>query len=828
MTRSFFLILLTLTTGSLIHPQSPEITGMITDKRTRQPLAFVNIVYNDAGHGTVSDIDGRFSFSSADNIDFLKISYVGYHSVYLAGEDILHGKHLEIKLEEKSYEIPQVDILPGINPAHRIIRLATENRRLNNPEEMSSFSYTSYSKMYFTLDMDSIYVWREQSAAGSGIPGTASDSAGSELDEDIAEMEEFLEKQHLFLMEFVSHREFMHPDRNRERVLASRVSGFKDPSFTLLATQIQSFSFYEDLFMIWDKKYLNPISQGSTRKYLFVLEDTLFTQMQDTLFVISYRPLRNRNFDGLKGILHINSKGYAIQHVIAEAAELRGMWTVRIQQKYEQIDGRQWFPVQLNTDIILNPELTEANDMPVSLVGIGKSYLSDIILDPELNRRDFNHIELIIEDDAHKKGDPYWESYRVMPLTGRDTNTYAFLDSIGEEANLDRNLKILETVATGYIPVKFLNVETRSLLHWNRYEGLRFGLAAETNQRISPWFSIGGKAAYGTRDRQFKYGGHLKLNLNQRADAFLALCYSRDVMESAGISFLERPSITSSAFFRLFMIARMDLAEEREASLQLPLFRYLKMRAYLNRNSRQVTDDYLYDSDPGSGESLTNRFELLTTGFQLRFAYGEKFMETPRGNLISLGTNYPVLQANAAFGLPLMGGEYEYTRLEALLSKKFISKSLGETKICLRGGTVDRDVPFPLLYAGVGSYGKFTLESENSFATMRMNEFTASRFASVHFQQDFGKLLIKGDKFQPGIALAASAGFGALDHEQNHINLPGKAYDLGYYEAGILFNNLLNQAFMGYGLGAFYRMGPYTLPKTIDNFAFKMTVRFNL
>ena len=48
------------------------------------------------------------------------------------------------------------------------------------------------------------------------------------------------------------------------------------------------------------------------------------------------------------------------------------------------------------------------------------------------------------------------------------------------------------------------------------------------------------------------------------------------------------------------------------------------------------------------------------------------------------------------------------------------------------------------------------------------------------------------------------------------------------YESGILFNNLLRQWFLGYGLGVFYRYGPYALPKTIDNFAFKFTIRFNL
>ena len=163
-----------------------------------------------------------------------------------------------------------------------------------------------------------------------------------------------------------------------------------------------------------------------------------------------------------------------------------------------------------------------------------------------------------------------------------------------------------------------------------------------------------------------------------------------------------------------------------------------------------------------------------------------------------------------------------------MLSKEFISKSFGETKLMIKGGFLDRDVPYPLLYAGQGSYGKFTIESENSFATMRANEFIADRFTSIHFQQDFGKLLFRKKKFQPGISLASSIGYGEFRFPLNHIDIPGHSYERGYFESGILFNNLLRQAFIGYGLGVFYRYGPYSLPKTIDNFAFKFTVRFNL
>ncbi|HEC42309.1 MAG TPA: carboxypeptidase-like regulatory domain-containing protein [Bacteroides sp.] len=832
--KPFLIILLCAGLIHVINLQAQDVEGLIQDSKTKKPLAFVNIVYTSWGQGTVSNIDGEFSVSSSRDIEFLKFSFVGYHTKYISLAEIIPGKKILVKLIHKTYDIEEVKVLPGVNPAHRIIHLATENRKLNNPEKMQSFSYTSYSKMYFTLDIDSL---KAKSSSRSGdtdaflevrTETSPADSTDVSEKDDLEEIEDFLEDNHLFLMEFVSERGFMHPDKNSEVVTASRVSGFKDPSFTMLATQIQSFSFYDDLLMLWDRKYLNPISRGSTRKYLFIIEDTTYTEQHDSLFVISYRPLKGKNFDGLEGILHINSNGYAIQNVIAEASETKGIFRVRIQQKYEHIDNQQWFPVQLNTDIMISPEEAKVNGQPMTLVGVGKSYLSDIKLNPEFKRRNFNHIEVEVEDDAHKKNDAYWDQYRVNPLTRKDTNTYRLIDSLGEEAKLDRSLKILETFASGYIPAGYFNIDYKSLIHWNQYEGFRLGIALETSDKISRWIHIGGKVAYGTRDKDLKYGSHLKVNLNRRRDAFLKLTYNKDVVESAGWRFVEKPPITSSEVFRSFLIANKDKIEEKSVEMQFPALRYIKLNTYLNQNVRQVTTDYRYQVSTPEGVEQTDRFKITEAGIMLKYAYKEKFLETPRGNRLSLGTNYPIIYANLHVGLPIFGGDYEYTKVEGKITKTFISKSMGDTKLALVGGWTDRSLPYPILYAGAGSYGVFTIETENSFATMRLNEFVSDRFSSIHFQQDFGKLLFKWEKFQPGIVLAASAGYGTIRADSRHINMEQNTLEKGYYESGILFNNLLRHSILGYGLGVFYRLGPYTLPKTIDNFAFKFTMRFNL
>ena len=47
--------------------------------------------------------------------------------------------------------------------------------------------------------------------------------------------------------------------------------------------------------------------------------------------------------------------------------------------------------------------------------------------------------------------------------------------------------------------------------------------------------------------------------------------------------------------------------------------------------------------------------------------------------------------------------------------------------------------------------------------------------------------------------------------------------DKGFFESGLMLNNVISSAFSGVGVGVFYRYGAYELPKRKDNLKFKLT-----
>ncbi|MFO8129994.1 MAG: DUF5686 family protein [Bacteroidales bacterium] len=792
-----------------LFAQDYRVSGKVVDKSNHHPLAFVNIRINEGNYGGTTDIDGNFDIRTRFPVHSLDLSYVGYHpEKYAVSEDV--EKNIIVALERKEIVLDEVLIYPEENPAHRIIHKVVANRDANDPEKMESFSYTSYDKMIFTVNLDSLN--RQDTAL---------------LSASEKELVDFFGEKDIFIMETVSERTFLAPDRDHEKVIATKVSGFRDPVFVFLISQIQSTSFYDELIRIADKNFVNPISKGSTRKYFFQIEDTTYSSASDSIFIISFRPRINTNFDGLKGVLMISSNGWAIKNVRAEPADERGTVRIRIQQMYEHIDGRRWFPVQLNTDVIFGNIAANTDSASYNLLGIGKSYLRDIELDPEIIRRKLGPVGVDVEPRATERKEEFWGKYRVDSLNARERKTYAFVDSIGREIQFDRMAKTFETVLRGSIPWKILDFHLYRLMRYNPYEGFYLGLGASTNEKLSRFISIGGFWGYGFKDQRAKFGGNLDFNIYRRNEVKLGFQYYNDVKERGGVRFFDdQPRLLRPDYFRNFLVRQKNHTESYNASLTFRALKHFTWYAGFGISRKEAFQDYYYGNSSDGTSLLMNTFHFTNLTLGTRFAFREKILRTPRA-ILSLGSDYPVLHLQYTRGFNnVMDGEFAYNRVDVKIEKTFYTKYLGETSLMLKGGYVDGDLPQCNLYNGNGSFRTFTVFAPQSFATMRMNEFLSNRYVALYFTHDFGNLLTGGEKFNPKFMISANAAFGDLNNTEKHFNTGIKTLEHGYYESGLLINNLLNLRIYEIGIGYFYRFGPYSYRKSFENMAFKISVVF--
>ncbi|NTW24608.1 MAG: carboxypeptidase-like regulatory domain-containing protein [Lentimicrobium sp.] len=804
----FLPLILSLFISFTCFSQEYVVRGRVSDSATAEPLAFVNIVINDGKQGGVSDIDGRFRLVAHEPITSLGISYVGYRK-----QRIIIGKekaNLQVKLVQLQTELSEVLIVAGENPAHRFIRKAVENRNINNPRNISSYSFNSYDKMIFTINADSL-------------------RHGDTMALDSADLKllKVIETQHLFMMESVSEHKYLFPDRSHDKIIATRASGFKDPLFIFLISQMQSASFYDEFISIAGANYINPVSPNSENLYFFNLEDTLYSnQPGDSTFVISFRPRPGKNYDGMKGLLYISNKLWAIKNVIAEPARANEKFEMRIQQMYEFIDGKQWFPVQLNTEVTFN----NINLNKTRPVGIGKSYRRDIVLDAEIIGKEIANIAVEITPQAGSQAEALWNQYRIDSLTLREINTYRIVDSVGKANSFDNRMKGLAAMMSGKVPLGYLDLDLNRLMRYNTYEGFYLGIGLHTSERVSRFYSVGGYVGYGFKDKDFKYGTDLLLRLQRYEDLTLRLKYAYDLEESGGTNFFDDViTVLHPENYRRFYLTRMDRSETAEAMLGFRIFRYLKAGVGIARSYKKAAFNYAYQQNEDDPAVLTSEhtFGKLIVG--LKFAWGEKFIRNATQQA-SLGTKFPILwvqYTNSTAGF--LDGQFDYNRFDAKLKFSFITRLVGKTDVQLTGGFIDNPAPYSELFNGHGSRtSSFSVYSPGAFATMRTDEFLNDRVAAIFISHNFGKLLFRSEFFEPELGFALNAGVGSLKDPWRHRYATFKTMEMGYFESGILVSNILKSAFSALGLGLFYRSGAYSFDSFEKNLTLKLTLNFNL
>ncbi len=420
-----------------------------------------------------------------------------------------------------------------------------------------------------------------------------------------------------------------------------------------------------------------------------------------------------------------------------------------------------------------------------------------------------------------------YRQVQPMPLTARDSAIYRMVDSMEQAEQHARETKLSEAAISGNITLSIFNINYRKVLNYNPYEGGRLGLGLATNQKVASFFSVGGYFSYGLKDKDWKYGSFIQLFPHWYSDTHFTIGFTKDVKETGGYSFFQDHVMGSSEWFRSLLIRQMDLVREKEAEFSFRALRYLKFNFYLTQTHKQVAR-YIYEFKDPEYSGPLSEFNFTEAGMNIKFGYNEKFIKTAGGQMVSLGTNYPMVWFNLRRGIYLLNGDFVYTKYEIKILKSFCIKPLGKSQVTVVAGLADGNVPLTNLYNGHGSYGRFSVAAENSFATMRMDEFFSSEFASLYFMQNFGKIVQGNSFFAPELCFATNVGYGRMKNPQFHQQFTFNTLEKGYYESGILVINLVKLGITGYGAGVFYRYGPYTYARIASNFGYKLALNISL
>ena len=765
--------------------------GKVIDAVTKEPVPFTNISFGDGKTGTISDLNGEFKASLNMMKNPVVFSCVGYKKKKTDIMSLMESP--VIKLEPEVIRLSNINVYPGENPALTIMKKVVANKNKHNPDLTTNYSCILYHKLNFSFD----------------IPDTL-DISGNP---DLQRLKLFSKNSYLLLIESVSEKKHIKPDKTNERLISGRVSGFKDPALSYLPAQLQPFTFYNKYIRLLDMVYLNPVSDQGLKFYSFLLTDTLVNARNDTIFYIKFKPKKGKNFSGLEGALHIYQPDWAIKTVSVESASSDNSNILKIRQNYRLVDDSVWFPFQMESNLtIKNIKLSKQKDVNLPVVASGKSYVTAVNLKPRLTASDFNNV--VFQDDLDNKNNAALGSFRYSPLTHKDSVTYFLVDSIGRMKHLDKLITLQKAAVKGNIPWGIIDIDYRKFLDYNGYEGFKLGLGLWTNKKLSEYFSFGGYYTYAFKIDKSNFGAGFNITPWKKNDAEMSFYYKDDVYATGTFSFLEAYKMRSPESFQRFLYETMDNTKEYTVNAKFRFLKYFKTGVGFKYSSITPQKEYRFSVDPDT----VPPFDTKEYSIKLKWINKETFSDTPFGR-VSNSSGWPKVWANFTYGSGNRPEKFTYQKYEAQINQDIRINPANISTIRVKGGIISGDVPATLLYSSFGSYKSFGLEIPYSMATMRLNEFAADRFAILNLKHQISFFQNKPIKFKPEVILTTNIGFGEG---------PSSVYsfDKGYYESGIFFNNLFRQLVAKYGFAVHYRYGPYHLPKEIDNWAFNIGIEF--
>jgi len=809
-----------------------QLNGIVTDSNNK-PLPFATITTPD-NINTITDVDGKFIFTPSEKATSFSVSYIGFQTKIVA---ITEKRYYSVSLSQKTDDLKEV-IISNENPALTIIRKVIANKNKNNPQKkLNSFEYKSYNKLIVTANPDSIDGRIDSTAAYKDF-----DKKRINVDSSDYKFKEIISKQHLFQTEKVSQYQFGN-NKLKETILGTKMAGFKNPIYEVIAFNLQSISIYDNKYELFETKYENPISNTATSSYNYKLLDTVNIKGRET-YMIYFKNKQNRKSSGLEGVLYIDQENFAVAKAVMR---IKGVLDISGIHEFEYVPSEKiWF--QSNTTFKI---VKGKNDDDIKILGGTIQFDGDVednfeprkksasdftYLLSESNNFDIHYntktpikdpsLYIEIKDDANKKPEAFWNEYRKESLDLKGQKTYQLIDSLSIKKRIENRLGFGRKIINGYIPIGPIDLDLKKIISYNNYEGFRLGLGGITNDRFSKNFRIEGYSAYGTKDGEVKYSLGAGVLLDKSTNTWVNGYYTDDVREIASTVFAVDKRVFKIYDPRPINISTFYQYTAWKANVQSKIIPKTEAVFELARTYVAPQFDYMFNYDG----KLYSSYVMTTAMVSIVWAPFSNFMQTPTGRNES-EKRFPRFTFQYTQTLPdVLGNDFTFAKIDfkTEYEKNYLNGQ--KTSLLLQGGYAIGDVPLTHLYNTMPNnltketvIQRITFAGRNSFETMYFNEFFSSQYIFFQIKHGFDRIRIL-KKVRPSLVLVTRMAWGNMENPQQHVGPTYKTLDKGFFESGIE----LNKIYKGFGLGGFYRYGPNQLLKFEDNIAVKISYVLDL
>jgi hypothetical protein len=728
----FFVLLLWFVHDGHLAAQQTRIIGTVTDFSTKEPLPFVNLIIKGTTVGATTGFDGKFTIETKGPADSLLATFLGYNR---QSKKILKGKFqtVDFELLSTSLQLAEVVIVPGENPAEKIMKEVVKNKVNNDRERYSAYQYEAYSKIQF--DANNITEAFKNKKIFKPFQFIFEN-----LDTSTVNGKAYLP---IFLTESISDVYFRkEPKSQKEIIKASKVSGIKNESFSqFLGDLIQNINIYDNYLMIFQKNFVSPTAGFGLVYYKYYLVDSTYIDGK-YCYKIMFKP-RHKQELTFTGHFWVHDSTWAIKEVemkMVDDANINFIKDMVIKQAFERINEKSWMMVK--DQLIIDFNVIENSRSTMGFYGRKTTSYRNFIFDtPKPNEFYSTPTNIIVEDNSLERNDNYWKNARHDSLSRDEKTIYHMIDTLKSLPAFRTYVDVIKMVTTGYYENKqFEWGPYMSTLSFNPLEGTRLRLGGRTSNEFSKKIELSGHLAYGVQDQTWKYGIASLYMFNKNPRRALHLSHKWDIEQLGQSQNAFREDFLLASLFRRNPADKLSMVREYHGMYEHEWFNGFISRVHFTNRSIYALGDTMFKVISSEPNQLLDKRSITTSEIRVdaRLAFKERFVmgEFERR---SLGAKYPILEIQYSYGIPnLLKGEYEFHRLQLGVEHWFNIGSLGWSKYIIEAGRIWGKVPYPLLKLHEGNE-TFSFD-EYSFNTMNFYEFVSDRYLSAYYTHHFGGL----------------------------------------------------------------------------------------
>ncbi|NNE33524.1 MAG: carboxypeptidase-like regulatory domain-containing protein [Winogradskyella sp.] len=734
---------------------SAQIVGTITDLNGN-PLPFVNILIEDTYKGTTSNDDGYYELNISESKTYTIIyTYLGYKTVKKTVSINKFPYAIDIVLEDESVSLSEVIVNSEDNPANAIMRQAIAQRKANL-EKIKSFKADFYSRGLIRIkEAPEKLLGQEIGDLGGGLDSTRSGI--------------------IYLSETISKIQYLHPNKLKEKITASKVSG-NDNGFSFNNALDVDFNFYNNTIE-FGNEIISPIANNAFGYYRYKLDGVFYDERGNLINKISVIPKRENDpvFSGTIYIVEDQWTIYALELALTGVqARIPAADVIELKQSFKYSDRDNIWAL-----------LSQSIDFKYGILGIkgdGRftAVYSNYEFNTGLNREDFGRELVAFEIEANKKDSLFWSQIRPVPLTIEERIDYTkkdsiqiireskpYLDSIDRANNKFKVRSLLgytyqnshKDYRFGYeIPMR--GVQFNTVQGYNAKANVFFSKNFDDFNR---YFRVSANLNYGFSDKRLRAIGALTYKFNNVSRAFLTF--------SGGITaqqFNSSNPITplintvSTLFFednymKLYDKSFIQLNHSEEL---FNGFRLYSALSYERRNPLfNITDQVFIndDNDTYTSNNPINENDLNTASFQThniarlnvtaQINFAQEYLSYPDSKFNIGNDQYPTLTLSYEKGFSATKEAYNFDQITARLHQSFNIANKGRFRYNLRTGAFfnAEDIAFIDYQHFNGNQTHVSTEGNYTNVFNNLDYYSASTnnsYLEAHIEHDFNGFIL--------------------------------------------------------------------------------------